>query len=93
MAPKPPCKGKIVGEKTIIGIVFRTLNSVSTSCCPTSSGLVIGTRSKTTPHAGGIANALAASPGMADPDVLAWAAREERILLTFDKDFGELVCP
>jgi predicted nuclease of predicted toxin-antitoxin system len=31
-----------------------------------------------------------AAPGMADPDVLAWAAREERILLTFDKDFGEL---
>jgi len=27
---------------------------------------------------------------MGDPDVLAWAAREERILLTFDKDFGEL---
>jgi hypothetical protein len=32
----------------------------------------------------------AAAPGMADPDVLAWAAREGRILLTFDKDFGEL---
>ncbi len=31
-----------------------------------------------------------AAPGMADPDVLSWAAREERILLTFDKDFGEL---
>jgi len=31
-----------------------------------------------------------AAPGIADPDVLAWAAREERILLTFDKDFGEL---
>ena len=31
-----------------------------------------------------------AAPGMTDPDVLAWAAREERILLTFDKDFGEL---
>jgi hypothetical protein len=31
-----------------------------------------------------------AAPGMGDPDVLAWAAREERILLTFDKDFGEL---
>jgi predicted nuclease of predicted toxin-antitoxin system len=31
-----------------------------------------------------------AAPGMADPEVLAWAAREERILLTFDKDFGEL---
>jgi predicted nuclease of predicted toxin-antitoxin system len=31
-----------------------------------------------------------AAPGMSDPDVLAWAAREQRILLTFDKDFGEL---
>jgi predicted nuclease of predicted toxin-antitoxin system len=31
-----------------------------------------------------------AAPGISDPDVLAWAAREERILLTFDKDFGEL---
>jgi hypothetical protein len=31
-----------------------------------------------------------AAPGMTDPDVLAWAVREERILLTFDKDFGEL---
>jgi predicted nuclease of predicted toxin-antitoxin system len=29
-----------------------------------------------------------AAPGMRDPDVLAWAAREGRILLTFDKDFG-----
>jgi hypothetical protein len=31
-----------------------------------------------------------AAPGMADPDVPAWAVREDRILLTFDKDFGEL---
>ena len=31
-----------------------------------------------------------AAPGMGDVDVLAWAAREQRILLTFDKDFGEL---
>jgi predicted nuclease of predicted toxin-antitoxin system len=31
-----------------------------------------------------------AAPGTTDPDVLAWAAREERILLTFDKNFGEL---
>lgn len=30
------------------------------------------------------------APGMTDSDVLAWAAREGRILLTFDKDFGEL---
>jgi predicted nuclease of predicted toxin-antitoxin system len=29
------------------------------------------------------------APGMSDPEVLAWAAREHRILLTFDKDFGE----
>ena len=27
---------------------------------------------------------------MPDPEVLAWATREHRILLTFDKDFGEL---
>ena len=30
------------------------------------------------------------APGMSDPDVLAWATRDERTLLTFDKDFGEL---
>jgi predicted nuclease of predicted toxin-antitoxin system len=30
------------------------------------------------------------APGTGDLDVLARAAREERILLTFDKDFGEL---
>jgi predicted nuclease of predicted toxin-antitoxin system len=29
-------------------------------------------------------------PGAADAEVLAWAARDGRILLTFDKDFGEL---
>jgi predicted nuclease of predicted toxin-antitoxin system len=31
-----------------------------------------------------------AAPGMSDADVLAWVVRDERILLTFDKDFGEL---
>ena len=30
------------------------------------------------------------APGMGDRDVLSWAVREARILLTFDKDFGEL---
>src|SRR5262245_25628209 len=30
------------------------------------------------------------APGASDPFVLDWAARERRILLTFDKDFGEL---
>jgi len=33
---------------------------------------------------------ITCGPGMSDPDVLAWATRDERILLTFDKDFGEL---
>ena len=31
-----------------------------------------------------------AAPGASDPEVLAWAVREARILLNFDKDFGEL---
>src|SRR5262245_50813045 len=31
-----------------------------------------------------------AAPGATDADVLALAAREQRVLLTFDKDFGEL---
>ena len=29
-------------------------------------------------------------PGLADAGVLAWAIHEQRILITFDKDFGEL---
>src|SRR5689334_6448717 len=29
-------------------------------------------------------------PGMADPDILQIAVSESRVLLTFDKDFGEL---
>jgi predicted nuclease of predicted toxin-antitoxin system len=31
-----------------------------------------------------------AAPGSADEDVLALGSEEERVLLTFDKDFGEL---
>jgi predicted nuclease of predicted toxin-antitoxin system len=31
-----------------------------------------------------------AAPDISDPDVLAWATRDERTLPTFDKDFGEL---
>ena len=30
------------------------------------------------------------APGSSDPEVLALAVRENRVLLTFDKDFGEL---
>ena len=31
------------------------------------------------------------SPGAKDPEVLAHAVREERIVLTFDRDYGELI--
>ncbi len=31
------------------------------------------------------------APRLPDPEVLAWAARENRILVTFDTDFGELI--
>jgi predicted nuclease of predicted toxin-antitoxin system len=31
------------------------------------------------------------TPGLADPRVLDQARRENRILITFDRDFGELV--
>ena len=30
-------------------------------------------------------------PRMADVDILAWAVRESRLVVTMDKDFGELV--
>ena len=30
------------------------------------------------------------APGAPDSDVLEWAVRDARVLLTFDKDFGEL---
>lgn len=30
------------------------------------------------------------APGISDEEVLAWAQREQRILITFDKDFGDL---
>jgi Domain of unknown function (DUF5615) len=31
-----------------------------------------------------------AGPGSTDEEILAWAVREGRVLLTFDHDFGEL---
>jgi predicted nuclease of predicted toxin-antitoxin system len=31
-----------------------------------------------------------AAPGASDSEILAWTIRERRVLLTFDKDFGEL---
>jgi predicted nuclease of predicted toxin-antitoxin system len=30
------------------------------------------------------------APGMPDSEILEWAVRESRIILTFDKDFGEI---
>jgi predicted nuclease of predicted toxin-antitoxin system len=37
-----------------------------------------------------IVSVRSAAPGLSDGEVLAWAIREKRVLLTFDKDFGEL---
>jgi predicted nuclease of predicted toxin-antitoxin system len=31
-----------------------------------------------------------AAPGSGDEEILAWAVREDRVLVTFDQDFGEL---
>jgi hypothetical protein len=38
-----------------------------------------------------VARVVTSAPGATDSDVLAWSTREKRVLLTFDKDFGELV--
>jgi predicted nuclease of predicted toxin-antitoxin system len=37
-----------------------------------------------------VVSVRAVAPGSKDADILALAVREERIILTFDKDFGEL---
>jgi predicted nuclease of predicted toxin-antitoxin system len=37
-----------------------------------------------------VASVRSGLPGAGDADVLAWEVREQRVLLTFDKDFGEL---
>jgi hypothetical protein len=37
-----------------------------------------------------VAWVMTTAPGIGDLEVLAWMVREGRILLTFDKDFGEL---
>jgi predicted nuclease of predicted toxin-antitoxin system len=38
-----------------------------------------------------VAAVIEDSPGAKDHEVLARAAREERIILTFDRDYGELI--
>ena len=38
-----------------------------------------------------VASVKEAAPRTADPDVLRWAARERRVLLTLDADYGDLV--
>jgi predicted nuclease of predicted toxin-antitoxin system len=42
-------------------------------------------------HAGhDVVSIAAAAPGTLDTEVFRWAARENRIILTFDKDFGDI---
>ncbi|MFO1116966.1 MAG: DUF5615 family PIN-like protein [Beijerinckiaceae bacterium] len=41
-------------------------------------------------HGADVAWVRQSAPGILDREVLAWAEREKRVLLTFDKDFGEL---
>lgn len=38
-----------------------------------------------------ISAVIQTKPGASDDEVLDWAQRENRILLTFDRDFGELI--
>jgi len=38
-----------------------------------------------------ISAVIQTKPGSSDIEVLDWAQRENRILLTFDRDFGELI--
>jgi hypothetical protein len=38
-----------------------------------------------------VVSAITFAPGATDAEAMAWIARDGRILLTFDKDFGELV--
>jgi predicted nuclease of predicted toxin-antitoxin system len=38
-----------------------------------------------------VATVRSIDPRMADADILAWAVREQRLVITMDKDFGELV--
>ncbi len=38
-----------------------------------------------------VASVAESGPQTEDPDVIAWSVREDRILLTEDKDFGQLV--
>ena len=43
-------------------------------------------------HAGyDIAAVVEETPGAEDEDILLWANREQRIILTFDRDYGELI--
>jgi predicted nuclease of predicted toxin-antitoxin system len=37
-----------------------------------------------------VASIRISAPGAADAEIVAWAVREDRIVLTFHKDFGEL---
>ena len=38
-----------------------------------------------------IVSVLLSRPGIADREVLRWASQEQRIILTYDRDYGELI--
>lgn len=38
-----------------------------------------------------VAAVIEEAPGAKDADILAWATREVRIVITFDRDYGELI--
>jgi predicted nuclease of predicted toxin-antitoxin system len=38
-----------------------------------------------------VAAVIEKSPGISDTEVLAWATEEQRMILTFDRDYGELI--
>jgi len=38
-----------------------------------------------------VVSVIETSPGAKDSEILAWAARENLIILTFDRDYGELL--
>jgi predicted nuclease of predicted toxin-antitoxin system len=41
-------------------------------------------------HGNDVVSVAELSPGATDTDIFAWAIRDDRIIITFDKDFGDI---